>query len=51
MTTHELPVAIAYVLPKAGYGVIRDIVIKTFYFSLVASAFAFIATLLAGIHP
>jgi hypothetical protein len=51
MTTHELPVAIAYVLPKAGYGVIRDIAIKTFYFSLVASAFAFIATLLAGIHP
>jgi hypothetical protein len=51
MTTHELPVAIAYVLPKVGYGVIRDIAIKTFYFFLVATAFVFVSILVTGIHP
>ena len=51
MTTHELPVAIAYVLPNVEYGVVRDIAIKTFYFFLVATAFVFVSILVTGIHP
>ena len=48
MTTHELPGAVAYVLPKPAYGVIQDMATKTFYFSLVAAAFVFVSILLAG---
>jgi hypothetical protein len=51
MTTQVLRGAITYDLPKFEYGVVRDIAIKTFYFSLVASAFIFVAILLTGIHP
>ena len=51
MTTHEPPVAIAYVLPNVEYGVVRDIAIKTFYFSLVTITFVFVSLLLTGIHP
>ena len=51
MTTHALPGAIAYVLPNVEYGVVRDIAIKTFYFSLVAITFVFVSILLTGIHP
>jgi hypothetical protein len=48
MTTHVLP---GYVLPQVEYGVVRDIAIKTFYFSLVATAFVFVSIVLTGIHP
>ena len=51
MTTRALPGAIPYVLPKFEFGVVRDIAIKAFYFSLTATAFIFVAIVLAGIHP
>jgi hypothetical protein len=51
MTTHALPRAVRYALPKVEYGFVRDVAIKTFYFSLVATAFVFISILLIGVHP
>jgi hypothetical protein len=51
MTTQVVPGAISYADAEFEYGVVRDIAIKTFYFSLVASAFIFVAILLTGIHP
>jgi hypothetical protein len=30
---------------------IRDIMIRGFYFSLVAAAFAFVSMVLTGLHP
>ena len=51
MTTHMLPGSIPYVLPTVEYGVVRDIAIKAFYLSLVATAFVFVSILLTGIHP
>ena len=51
MATQVHPGAITYHLPKFEYGVVRDIAIKAFYFSLVATAFIFVSILLTGIHP
>jgi hypothetical protein len=51
MTTQVLRGAITYDLPKFEYSVVRDIAIKTFYFSLTATAFIFVSILLTGIHP
>jgi hypothetical protein len=48
---HVLPSPVPYAYPNVGYGVVRDIAIKTFYFSLVATAFVFVSILLTGIHP
>jgi hypothetical protein len=51
MTSHALPGAARYVLANVEYAVVRDMAIKTFYFSLMATAFVFVSILLTGIHP
>lgn len=51
MTTRALSGAVRNVFPKIESGVVRDIAVKTFYFSLVTSAFLFVLALLTGIRP
>ena len=50
-STHVLPRARPYALPEIRSGILPDIAAKTFYFTLVASAFAFVLILATGLHP
>jgi hypothetical protein len=50
-SAHVLPGVHLGVRPGVRFDVLPDVAIKVVYFSLVATAFVFVAILLTGIHP
>jgi hypothetical protein len=50
MTIQALPYPATRALPRLRDSFVRELAIKTFYFSLVAVAFTFISMLLSGLH-
>jgi hypothetical protein len=50
-STHVFPRARAYALPEMRSGILLDVMAKTFYFTLAASAFVFVSILMTGVHP
>ena len=51
MSTHVFPRARAHALPDIRSGILLDVMAKTFYFTLAASAFVFVSILMTGVHP
>lgn len=51
IATHALTAVGGDVLPEIRLFVLRDVAVKTFYFTLVASAFAFVSILITGVYP
>jgi hypothetical protein len=50
-STQVLPAVRGDVLPEIRLFVLRDVAVKTFYFTLVASAFVFVSILITGVYP
>jgi len=50
-SSYVVPGAEPYVLPKIRSGVVRDVMTKTFHFTLVLSAFVFVLILITGVQP
>lgn len=50
-STQVFPAVRGDVLPETRLFVLRDVAVKTFYFTLVAGAFVFISILITGVYP
>jgi hypothetical protein len=50
-STYAFPGVAPYMLPKFRSGLGRDVMTRTFYFTLLLSAFAFILILTTGVQP
>jgi hypothetical protein len=51
ISTYVFPGVAPYVLPKFRSGLGRDVMTRTFYFTLLLSACVFVLILTAGVHP
>jgi hypothetical protein len=51
LTMNSTQVLKGDVLPEIRLFVLRDVAVKTFYFTLVATALVFVSILIAGVYP